>query len=107
MNPQVMLSRVTHQCRGCGHHLCRRPLTADEFLVCSVCHSLDVVRLEPVEQPDPGPYHDTTVVFRVCGSRDDAAGLFKTLDLLFKDDGLAEIVAIESGNRLQRQAGGQ
>lgn len=107
MSPQAKLSGVTHQCRSCGHHLCRRPLTADEFLVCSVCHSFDVEVLEPVEQPEPGPYHDTTVVFRVAGSRDDSAGLFKTLDLLFKDDGLAEIVAIESGNQLQQRAGGQ
>lgn len=107
MSPKAMLSGVTHQCRHCGHHFCRRSLTPDEFQVCSVCHSFDVEPLEPVEQPEPGPYHDTTVVFRVAGSRDDAAGLFKTLDLLFKDDGLAEIVAIESGNQLQQRAGGQ
>jgi hypothetical protein len=63
--------------------------------------------LEPVEHHELGPYHETTVVFRVAGSRNDAAGLIKTLDLLFKDDGLAEIVAIESGNQLQQRAGGQ
>lgn len=107
MSPQAMLSGVTHQCRHCGHHFCRRSLTPDEFLVCSVCHSFDVEPLEPVEHPEPGPYHETTVVFRVAGSRSDAAGLIKTLDLLFKDDGLAEIVAIESGNQLQHRAGGQ
>jgi len=66
-----------------------------------------VERLQQVDQPEPGPYHDTTVVFRVAGSRDDSAGLFKALDLLFKDDGMAEIVAIQSGNQLQTQAGGQ
>lgn len=107
MSPQAMLSGVTHQCRNCGHHLCRRPLTADEFIVCSVCHSLDVEPLQLADQPAPGPFHDTTVVFRVAGSRNDAVGLIKTLDLLFKDDGLAEIVAIESGNQLQQRAGGQ
>ncbi|MCI1010416.1 hypothetical protein HWE02_14210 [Pseudomonas oryzihabitans] len=107
MSPQAMLSGVTHQCRNCGHHLCRRPLTADEFIACSVCHSLDVEPLQVFDQPAPGPFHDTTVVFRVAGSRNDAAGLIKTLDLLFKDDGLAEIVAIESGNQLQQRAGGQ
>lgn len=107
MSPQAMFSGVTHQCRHCGHHFCRRSLTPNELLVCSVCHSFDVEPLVPVEQPEPGPYHETTVVFRVAGSRNDAAGLIKTLDLLFKDDGLAEIVAIESGNQLQQRAGGQ
>ncbi|KUM43700.1 hypothetical protein [Pseudomonas sp. EpS/L25] len=107
MSPQAMLSGVTHQCRHCGHHLCRRLLTSQESLVCSVCHSPDVELLQQVEQAEAGPYHDTTVVFRVSGSSEDAAGLFKTLDLLFRDDGLAEIVAIESGNQLQHPAGGQ
>ena len=107
MSPQATSSGVTHQCRQCGHHLCRRPLPPVESLVCSVCHSPDVEPLQQVDQPEPGSYHDTTVVFRVAGSRDDSAGLFKTLDLLFKDDGLAEIVAIQSGNHLQQRAGGQ
>ncbi|WP_295460804.1 hypothetical protein [uncultured Pseudomonas sp.] len=106
MNPHTELSRVTHYCRQCGHHLCRPQAIAGEVLVCSVCHSQDIESMQ-VRDPDAGTYHDTTVVFRVSGSREQADGFFSTLDTLFRDDGLAEIVAIEAGNKLQLQAGGQ
>lgn len=107
MNPHTQLSRVTHQCRQCGHHLCRPQAIAGEVLVCSVCHSQDIEPLQAEGEPESGTYHDTTVVFRVSGSREQVDGFFSTLDTLFRDDGLAEIVAIEAGNKLQLQAGGQ
>ena len=106
MNPHAELSRVTHQCRQCGHHLCRPQAIAGEVLVCSVCHSQDIEPLQAVQDPEAGTYHDTTVVFRVSGSRKQADGFFSTLETIFRDDDLAEIVAIEAGNKLQLQAGG-
>jgi len=107
MTPQAELSRVTQQCRQCGHHLCRPQTCADQVLVCTVCHSQDIEALQAIGELESSPYHDTTVVFRVSGSREQAEGFFSTLDTLFRDDGLAEIVAIEAGNKLQLQAGGQ